>query len=283
MARDELIGIFEDTLLLCNTNPKLIDKIKNSKLYNWIITDENEKYHMTSLTHGKEREAKVIVSKKRSFEAASAYKGKHISVLNFASATNPGGGVTKGASAQEECLCRTSTLYECLSNSEISDDFHKKHWVALKSGEMDSFYNDDCIQTCDVTVFKADTARPVLLPEDEWFEVDVISCAAPNLRYMSKYDKNWKKKATDKVLFKIYKKRINRVLDMARFMESDVVILGAFGCGAFANPPHIVAKAMRSTVEEHKYDFDTIEFAIYCSPKDTTNYEVFSRELKSWR
>ena len=283
MAREELIEIFEDTLLMCNTNAKLVDKIKNSKRNSWLITDENIKDHMGSFSGRKENAAKVIVSQKRSFEAASAYKGKHISVLNFASATNPGGGVKQGASAQEECLCRVSTLYECLSDSEISDNFHKKHWLALKSGKMDSFYNDDCIQNCDVTVFKSDTARPVLLPEDEWFDVDVISCAAPNLRYMSKYDKDWREKATDKVLFEIYKKRINRVLDMARFMKSDIVILGAFGCGAFANPPHLVAKAMHSAVEEHKYDFDTIEFAIYCSPRDTTNYEVFSRKFQSWK
>ena len=223
------------------------------------------------------KEAKIIVSKKRSFEAASVYKGKHISVLNFASATNPGGGVTKGASAQEECLCRVSTLYKCISASEITEAFHKKHRYALKTGKMNSLYNDDCIQTCDVTVFKSDTAKPALLSEKDWFDVDVISCVAPNLRYMSQHDKNWKKNVTDKRLFDIYKKRINRVLDIASCAKSDVIILGAFGCGAFANPPELVAKAMH----EHKYEFETIELAIYCSPRDTLNYEVFAKEFSA--
>lgn len=281
MAREDLKRIFEDTIIMCKTNPALIQKIKESKLSNWVITDENENYHLSSLTHGTGKEAQVLVSKKRSFEAACAYKGKHISVLNFASATNPGGGVTKGANAQEECLCRISTLYECISDEEIKEDFHKKHWIALKTGQMDSFYNDDCIQTCDVTVFKSDTAIPVCLPEEEWFDVDVISCAAPNLRYMAQNDKNWKRKATDKVLFDIYKKRINRVLDMARFMNSDVVILGAFGCGAFANPPRLVAKAMHESINEHIHDFETIEVAVYCSPRDTNNYDAFAREFRS--
>lgn len=281
MRREDMIRIFEDTMLLCDTNEILMNKINYSMNHNRVISDENEYDIFKNLIYGHEtgKEAKIIVSKKRSFEAASAYKGKHISVLNFASATNPGGGVTKGASAQEECLCRISTLYKCISASEITEAFHKKHRYALKTGKMNSLYNDDCIQTCDVTVFKSDTAKPALLSEKDWFDVDVISCAAPNLRYMLQYDKNWKKTVTDKKLFDIYKKRINRVLDIASSAKSDVIILGAFGCGAFANPPELVAKAMHAAIDEHKYDFETIELAIYCSSRDTLNYEVFAKEF----
>ena len=281
MAREDLIKIFENTVWMCDTNQKLMDKIKNSMAYNKVISEKNADDILQNLTHETGKEAEIIVSKKRSFEAASAYRGKHISVLNFASATNPGGGVTKGASAQEECLCRVSTLYKCISASEITEAFHKKHWRALKTGEMDSFYNDDCIQTCNVTVFKSDTAKTVLLPEKDWFDVDVISCAAPNLRRMSQHDKQWKKNVTDQELLDIYKKRINRVLDIARYAKSEVVILGAFGCGAFANPPELVAKAMHASLDEHKYDFETIELAIYCPLRDTSNYEVFAKEFSA--
>ena len=281
MAREDLIKIFENTVWMCDTNQKLMDKIKNSMAYNKVISEKNADDILQNLTHETGKEAEIIVSKKRSFEAASAYRGKHISVLNFASATNPGGGVTKGASAQEECLCRVSTLYKCISASEITEAFHKKHWRALKTGEMDSFYNDDCIQTCNVSVFKSDTAKTVLLPEKDWFDVDVISCAAPNLRRMSQHDKQWKKNVTDQELLDIYKKRINRVLDIARYAKSEVVILGAFGCGAFANPPELVAKAMHASIDEHKYDFETIELAIYCPLRDTSNYEVFAKEFSA--
>ena len=45
-----------------------------------------------------------------------------------------------------------------------------------------SLSNDDIIYTPGIVVFKTDTAAPVTMPESEWYEVDVITCAAPNLR-----------------------------------------------------------------------------------------------------
>ncbi len=47
---------------------------------------------------------------------------------------------------------------------------------------MNATYNDDCIFTPGVVVFKTDDDQYRLMSEAEWYSVDVITCAAPNLR-----------------------------------------------------------------------------------------------------
>ena len=78
-------------------------------------------------------------------------------------------------------------------------------------------------------------------------------------------------------LKRLHEKRMRKVLDIAAAEGNEVVILGAFGCGAFCNPPGVVAAAMKTVVEEYRYQFQTIEFAVYCSPRDDENYRVFQR------
>ena len=92
---------------------------------------------------------------------------------------------------------------------------------------MNSLYNDDCIYSPRITVLKSDTALPKLLTENEWYNVDVITCAAPNPN--SQYDNI---RISDKDLKELHKKRARRILDIAVSEGEDVIILGAFGCGA---------------------------------------------------
>ena len=273
--------IFNDTKKCYQSNKILINSIKNSKKYQLVIT-ENDNIKQTDYNIY-DIPANVIVSKKRSLEASMEYKEQKVCILNFASATKTGGGVEKGANAQEEAICRCSTLYPCISDREIVNQFHNKHRELLKTGKLNALYNDDCIYTPNVIVFKTDTNNPELMAEKDWYKIDVISCAAPNLRRKPSNTMNPNSgKAVDieaNTLLNLHIKRIKKVLDIAKANLVEVVILGAFGCGVFQNPPEIVAEAMAKVIKDYLYNFKTIEFAVYCSTKNTKNYDVFYDKL----
>lgn len=281
--REERRELFEETKRIYSTDKGLVDSISFSKQNQKVIAEDAE-VAVSAVKY--DAPAKVLVSQKRSLAAASQYSNQKVCVLNFASATNPGGGVTKGSNAQEEAICRCSTLYPCISDGRITDQFHEKHRKDLKSGQLNALYNDDCIYTPNVTVFRKDTENPELLPENLWYEIDVISCAAPNLRNkpsnaMNPDSGNKAVSIKPSELLKLHKKRMSRVLDIAKMNGAEVMILGAFGCGAFQNSPDVVARAMQGVVKDYLHSFKTIEFAVYCPPRDTKNYDVFKRTLSS--
>lgn len=276
--RAKNVMIFEDTKQCCQTDEelkKVIEKsIKDQKL---ILTGDRIDYE-TSANHN----GKVIVSGKRTLEASETYakKSKKVCVLNFASATNPGGGVTHGSSAQEEAICRCSTLYPCLNIKEMWDGFYGPHRQA-----NNPLYNDDCIFTPGVKVFKSDISFPELLPKTEWWDVDVITCAAPNLRTVPS---NWmnpdagseKADITCEELRSLHISRIQRIFEVAMAEKAEVLILGAFGCGAFCNPPKLVAEVFAEYTDKYRDCFDTIEYAVFHTERETANYIAFKEAMK---
>lgn len=277
MGRKENKDVFNDTERLCRTNKKLMESVKNSVSLQKIILEKDE-FQIPELNIF-EDVARVVVSKKRTFEAARTYRNKKVAVHNFASASNPGGGVANGASAQEECLCRCSGLYFCLNIDEMWKGFYYPHRKA-----HDSIHNDDIIYTPAVTVFKIDSAYPKLMQESDWYDVNVITCAAPNLRTNPSNRYNPADgdavTMTDKELLALHEKRARRILDVAVSEGNEVVILGAFGCGAFRNKPEIVARAYKNVISSYLHAFKTIEFAVYCSSKDDSNYRTFERIMR---
>ena len=248
--------VMDNTLEMCHKLNYLRESILQS-IHKEYIVYQDDKIELEALTPRKDMT--IIVSKKRTFEAAEEYKNKKVCCLDFANNHNIGGAPWY-AGAQEESMCRTSTLYSCISAKE--QEFYKKHIHEYESGIIDEMGNDDLIYVPDVVVFKTDDSVPELKDESEWFKTDVIVSAAPQLGW--NYDE--KKYRT------VMESRIKRILDVASFEKVQVLILGGFGCGAFHNPPEIVSDVFADMIGN--YDFETVEFAVYCRD-DSTNFEVF--------
>lgn len=278
MGRQENITVFQDTEKICKNNKRLQEATQRAIECQKVILENDI---LKKVIYDKyEENAKIVVSKKRTFEAASAYKGHKVAVHNFASASNPGGGVENGANAQEECLCRCSNLYFCLKEKNMWEKFYKPHRNA-----WNPIHNDDIIYTSSVTVFKTDTSMPKVMDEEDWYDVDVITCAAPNLRERpgNQYNTGDGSKAIvmkDSELLQLHEKRLRRILDVSVLEGVDMIILGAFGCGAFMNNPEVVARAAKNVIKDYLKAFKTVEFAVYCSPRDDRNYKVFERVMR---
>ena len=269
--RTYLISVFDDTMERINDDAELLLAQKKSIAAQKLI---REAEHLDVPAPAYDSNAQVIVTRNRSFEAAMQYANQRVCVLNFASATNPGGGVVNGSSAQEECLCRCSTLYNCLNTRAMWDGFYTPH---RRSGNP--LHNDDIIFTPAVQVLKDDDYHELVDP----FAVDIITCAAPNLRERPSNPYNPGERNSVQIspqdLYQLHVKRARRILDVAALNHAEVVILGAFGCGAFRNDPIIVAQAYKNVLPEFIRHFRTIEFAVYCRPGDDSNYQAFKSTI----
>lgn len=275
--RERNVEVFNDTLDVIKNSEKLTKSLEETlKSQKLILADEK----IDNKSNDRTDDAKVLLSKKRTLEAASAYKGKKVCVLNFASATNPGGGVTRGSQAQEESICRCTDLYLCLNIEEYLNKFYGEHRKA-----HNPIYNDDIIYSPGVDVFKTDTKEPEIMNEKDWYKVDILTCAAPNLRPMPSNmmnpDSGTKPiKLTDDEFKKILEPRVRKIFDVASFYKNDVLILGAFGCGAFMNPPKLVAEVFKKVMKDYIRKFEVIEYAVYCRDFETKNYDAFHKVLE---
>ena len=260
--REQQVAVFEDTMEQLRSNKTLAALTEQAKsgtrLYMEGFRSKNRpEYKNTSIS--------VIES--RSFQAAKALTSEldRVAVLNFASGTNPGGGVRKGASAQEECLCRISNLYPCLTIRRLWEPFYQFHRDLPHKN-----YSDRIIYSKDITVFKTDTEWPSLM--DDWYSVDVITSPAPNISGVVAPD--WE------FIKELFTGRIRSILETALDNGIEALVLGAFGCGAFRNPPLLVSQVFRNVLEAdgYKEHFAKIVFAIIgTSNRSNENLNVFKR------
>lgn len=278
VTKNQMAEVFADTEKFYGADETLKQSIEKSIAATVVYDAET----YPELPAKKFDATKIFVIKSRTFEAAfnlhKKFPDARIAVHNFASATNPGGGVVIGSRAQEEALCRCSTLYPVLNTDENWLHYYKFH-----RDRRDSIYTDACIFTPEITAFKSDTDIPKILPRENWITVDVMTCAAPNLRDHPNNIYNPGKalpaQLSDNELLAIHEKRARHMLTILASHGVEIFVTGAFGCGAFKNNPSVVAQAYKNILPDFDGYFMEIVFAIYCTPRETQNFDAFKKIL----
>ena len=187
--------------------------------------------------------------------------GGAVGVLDYASARSAGGGYLNGAKAQEEDLCRCSALHTCLLRAP---DFYTAHRTST-----DLRYSHRVISAPGVPVFRDD--RYQLLPAP--VPVTFIVSAAPNTGQLAQ-------RAPELLpeIPALLTERAERVLAVAVQSGVDDLVLGAWGCGVFANSAADVARAFAMHLRSggrFASAFDRVVFAVYDRSRDRATLAAF--------
>lgn len=217
-------------------------KVFDTEKLQAIIDDEDEFFERSFYGNSN---CQFTVLDGDSLEAAQFLE--HPLVLNFANAIHPGGGFLNGAHAQEESLCRCSTLYQSLSSVEASEmyRYNSENRFAVDSDYM--------LLSPNVCVFRDSDCNFIENP----YTVAVWTMPAPNLKGRAR---NTEQSEIDCVM----KERLRKFFYAAARNGYRNLVLGAWGCGAFGHDAKIVAGYFKEILIEEKYCefFDNIIFAV---------------------
>jgi len=199
-------------------------------------------------------------------------------VLNMASRHNPGGGVVSGSGAQEENLCRRTTLHRSIFPF---GEFREKYSLLepINHYPMDHTYGG--IYTPKVWVLKDEESKKYHYL-DTPFCISVITVAGVN---NPDIDENGK--FTQQIAETI-RCKIRTIVRLGLKNGNDSLVLGALGCGVFRNPPEQVAQLFKEVLNESEFKnkYSRIIFAIiddhnaYQSHNPHGNYKPFKEIIE---
>lgn len=196
-----------------------------------------------------------------------AIRTKSTCVLNLGNAYGTGGGAIYGQMAQEEELCRRSTLLMSLFEFNGCNIFDHggNRYIPQKS----------VLYTPDVLIVKDDKYKPLKTP----YKCNVITACA--VRYNTKQSYS---KVDKEIMYKV----IENILSCAYINGNKSIVLGALGCGAFNNDAHECAYIFKDIINRYYHLFDNIYFAVLSNDSHqhqhqhhNTNFDIFNEILSS--
>lgn len=211
-------------------------------------------------------------------------RGFNPAVLNFADAYQACGMYNIGSNAQEESLCRVSTLSQTLYQ------YYNKLWsnkveVVLRpqpAYPMDINFGGIYSK---VTVFRDGPSSGFAFREEP-FDIGIISVAALNLCHprpgkktitnheYATEDKNNPLTEDGKL---VMLNKIRTIYRIALDNEHDSLVLGAWGCGVFKHNPEQIAEMFLKILEEPEFKnkFKEVCFAVL----GESNYNGFKKVI----
>ena len=180
--------------------------------------------------------------------------GFNPAVLNMASGRNPGGGVLNGAGAQEENIFRRTNLF--LSMFQFAP-YAEEYGLEKSRYQYPLDQNFGAVYTPDACVFRGPEkdGYPLL---DECFNLSFISVPAVNRPNL---DGDGNLVAEEVVRIK---NKMRTLFRIGLLKGHDSLVLGAWGCGAYRNPPTQIARLFHEVMEEAEFKgkYRKIVFAI---------------------
>lgn len=194
---------------------------------------------------------------------------KPVLVLNFANPVSIGGGVYRGARAQEEDLCRRSSLLRSLENSSAEGYYRYNRSLRTYMG------SDAMIFSPEVEVFRDEEYALM----EETAVVAVVTCAAPLISYGLEG-------MSEREYKDMFYTRIVRLLKCAAYLGYEDLVLGAWGCGAFGNDAALVSDMFSRALENLRFGdrkardlFHRVVFAVRSRDGMSYNYREFLRNF----
>lgn len=232
--------IYKDGYYIKDNNEIFLDDVNNTEVYkdiNIIEPIQRTKKFSVSDSIIKTDTISCVINLRQAGVTGN------ITALNFANATVAGGGYVLGADAQEESLCRASLLYYSI----------KKQNQMYNSNRlcMSALYTDAMIYSRDIDIFR-DFNNNLL---DAPIKCSFITSPAVN-KYFARIT-NSNEKIND-----VMQQRIDKIISLAIYQKSEVIVLGAFGCGNFGNKKDDVFLNFENAI--NKYVPDNIRVIFAC-------------------
>ncbi|KAF6750876.1 hypothetical protein DFP72DRAFT_909513 [Ephemerocybe angulata] len=232
---------------------------ENSDLINWKkkpqVETQGHAEATVSILNISTLDAARILSNSYRFLVRDGRSPPKTGVLNFASATKPGGGVENGAEAQEESIARVSTLMRSLRSKE-GQKFYETH----RRNNNSHYYTHSMIFSPGVIVFHNDSGDAV-----DQFPIEVVSSPAVNAGLILEGNSGWQTAQTEVEIEAAMNERMGRILYLFELHGIRNIVLGTFGTGVFKNKVQMVARIWAKLLlgeGRFKFSFDRVIFAV---------------------